>query len=154
MTFERACALAVLFIFLYSGCAIDSPLQHKKPAEFSGEVFSALQQPVSQAIVEINGQRTKTQENGRFQIRVGRSDTYLLSIRKTGFGLLSQSYDSGIQGRRWILTPATVKEVNPSRPIHVTDELSERACQGTLSSQSAPPMLPWWGGSRPNCEQS
>lgn len=129
-------ALALCGAVLLSACALDSIRQHRSPVEFSGEVYSAMGEPVNRAAVEINGQLTMTRENGRFQIQVRHSPAYLFSIRKTGFGLLSQSSDSGIQNRRWILTPATVKEVDPSRPVFIKDEQSTRGCIGSLSSRT------------------
>jgi hypothetical protein len=114
---------------------------------FSGIVASVDSKPIRAATVEVNGSIVTTDDDGRFGLLARRSGRYVLNIRKPGFALVSQIYQSGVRDKTWVMDGATTVFADPRQAISVRD--SPR-CRGTLSGkvdwsqypmQRAPRML-------------
>jgi hypothetical protein len=67
---------------------------------------------------------------------VKESNRYVLNIRKQGFALNSRVYDRAMTGGRWILRPAQVVSIDPTRDVNITHKRSERDCPGPDSSHA------------------
>lgn len=98
---------------------------------FTGIVVTPSGAPVASASVEIVGNPVvNTDTNGRFQTNVKEANRYVLNIRKEGFALNSRVYDRAITGGRWILRPAQVVTIDPTRDVSITHKRGERDCPG------------------------
>lgn len=98
---------------------------------FTGIVVTPAGAPVPNASIEIVGNPViQTGASGRFQTNVREADRYVLNIRKEGFALNSRVYDRGVTGGRWILRPAQVVMIDPTRDTHITHQRGERDCSG------------------------
>jgi cytochrome c5 len=108
---------------------------------FSGKV-DATDAPagVAGAQIEINGQLTSTGPDGNFYIHVADATRFVLNIRKTGYGLISQIYDRSTTGGQWTLAHATISSQDPTQDIDVRDGRDERNCVGALACR-----LNWQG---------
>lgn len=102
------------------------------PIIFSGQVVSNFNEKIVNAMVEVNGQATRTDKNGAFTLPVKLAGRYVINIRQEGFGLFSRSFTSGIENTVWTMTKATVWEnQDPNSRISVKDNLSKEGCQGS-----------------------
>ena len=102
---------------------------------FSGTVNSSAGGFVGGAQVEINGVTTATDAMGFFRVHIKDARQFVLNIRKLGYGLVSQVYDRGITGGQWILTPATVAALDPTKQISLTNERRPTDCPGMASAR-------------------
>ncbi|MFL6313351.1 MAG: carboxypeptidase-like regulatory domain-containing protein [Terriglobales bacterium] len=98
---------------------------------FTGIVVTPAGTPVPHASIEIVGNPVvNTDAAGRFQTTVKEADRYVLNIRKAGFALNSRVYDRAITGGRWILRPAQVVTIDPTRNVSIAHKRTERDCPG------------------------
>ncbi len=102
---------------------------------FSGKVDATDASFVAGAEVEVNGDKTNTDGQGRFQLRVPEADRFVLNIRKAGYGLVSRIYDKAVTDGRWTLTLATVMSVDPTTDFEVFDRRDKRNCPGPAADQ-------------------
>lgn len=100
---------------------------------FSGTVYSTAGGIVAGASVTVNGEPAKTDAAGFFRLHARVADRYVLNVRQPGFSFLSRILDRGSTGGHYVLRPATVATVDPSRDIDVFDRRSERDCPGPAS---------------------
>lgn len=104
---------------------------------FSGRVVSTdKNKPITEAIVDVNGETTATDANGLFKLPIENANAprFVLSIRKRGFGLVSRIYDKSVHDATWTMTPATTQSVDPTKTIVVRDVASQATCTGSLTS--------------------
>jgi hypothetical protein len=110
---------------------------------FSGTVVDPNGVGVSGAQIEVNGRITNANSTGRFSFEVPLADKYVLTIRSTPgaapnqptYGTISFVYTGSIAGGRWVLRPAQVFTVDPTKPIALQHKRSERDCQGPVTSK-------------------
>lgn len=102
---------------------------------FSGKVDATDASFVAGAEVEVNGDKTTTNGQGRFQLRVKEADRFVLNIRKAGYGLVSRIYDKAVVDGRWTLVLATVTTVDPTADFEVFDRRDKRNCPGPAADQ-------------------
>jgi hypothetical protein len=111
-----------------------SVLADGKGVPFTGIVVEPSGVPVADALIEIVGNPAiKTDANGRFQMVVPEADRYVFNVRKQGYALNSSVYDRAMTGGRWILRPAQVMTIDPTRNVTIAHERSERDCSGPVS---------------------
>ena len=101
---------------------------------FSGFVAGTDTGVLDGATVDVNGQHTVTAIDGSFNMRVVDADRFVLNIRKSGYGLVSQIYDGALMGGNWTMTRATVVTADPFQGIQVADKRDPRNCLGPLSA--------------------
>ncbi len=147
----RIISLFLVCIFLISSCG-QPATPTRKPATptheptapvkvtFSGKILTKAGDPIGQAQVEVNGVSTQTDGNGAFKITVQADDQnvnnrFVMNIWKKGFGLVSRVYYNGIQDRSWVLTEATVTDIDPTLDNLITDGRKSNICLGSLSSR-------------------
>jgi hypothetical protein len=111
-----ACALA--------GCL--SSCEKKDQAYFSGRVLSNAGRPIAGAMVSINNAETETGKDGKFslRLRLPRTNGYLITVRKFGFGLFSRRLNTPFSGRDIFLTEGTVTVFDPSSDVVLVDRNS------------------------------
>jgi hypothetical protein len=107
-------------------------------ADLQGTIFSGTIQCTdgttgAGARVEVNGQLTIAGAEGVFYLGVNPANRYVFNIRKPGYALLSQIYDSSVVAGHWTLTRAFSTTVDPTQPIQLTESRDERNCPGPLS---------------------
>jgi hypothetical protein len=111
--------------------AVVSVLAGAVGVPFTGFVVTPTGAPVVNASIDIVGNPVlNTDTNGRFQANVKEANRYVLNIRKEGFALNSRVYDRAITGGRWILRPAQVVTIDPTRDVNLTHRRGERDCPG------------------------
>lgn len=101
---------------------------------FSGTVVSVSNESIDQAQVTINGETSKTDQEGRFKInlKVGQT-SYLVRVEKFGYGLYSRSFVNSFSDKEIILTQGTVVEFDPSIDNVIEDTNSSNSiAQSTL----------------------
>ena len=104
---------------------------------FTGSVVTPSGAPVANAAIEIVGNAVVTTDaRGRFQTNVKEADRYVFNVRKEGFALNSRVYDRGVTGGRWILRPAQVVTINPTRNVAITHQRGENDCLGPESARA------------------
>lgn len=103
--------------------------------EFSGVVTATDAPVVAGASVEVNGERTSTDANGRFRLFVKDEQRFVMNIRKQGYALSSSIYYNAVVGGTWQLVRASVEVVDPTRDIEVTNQRSPRDCPGPPSNR-------------------
>lgn len=138
MNVLRTVVLMVVFCGLLSGCSsCRFVCERPQPPVFSGQVVSNFGKALSEATVDVNGQTATTDREGFFRLTaVPLSSKYVVTIRKSGYGMLSKVSTREIEGKRWTLTQATVVTVDPTKPndpsgrIVVRDLLSTSGCLG------------------------
>jgi hypothetical protein len=111
----------IVAAFLYS-CKPDERCQ-----EFSGTVVSNSGLAIPGATVKINDKETTTDEKGVFKLsscEKGKSNDYLITVRKFGFGLYAKNFNSGFKEKRIILAEGTVLQFDPSVATKLTDTIS------------------------------
>jgi hypothetical protein len=117
--------------------AVFSVHSDERGVPFTGSVVTPAGAPVANAAIEIVGNAPVTTDaGGRFQTYVKEADRYVLNIRKEGFALNSRAYDRGVTGGRWILRPAQVLTIDPTRNATVTHQRTERDCLGPESARA------------------
>ena len=101
--------------------------------------------PVPGASVTINGVRATADTSGAFRLAVAGAVKYVVNIKKEGYAPYSQVHVSEMLGKEWILSPATIKQVDPRSDIRVIDVSVNGNCQGTTSSRvrEAPNAISW-----------
>jgi hypothetical protein len=82
---------------------------------FSGTVTDPGGNPVPEADVEINGEQTKTRDNGEFRTLITANENYRLTIRKHGYVNYSRNLRKPSVGRFWKLSPTRVLNIEPAR---------------------------------------
>jgi hypothetical protein len=106
---------------------------------FSGRVIADSGEAVSGAEVDVNGTKEKTDGGGSFKLKVDKLEDknkrYLMNIQKPGYGLFSEKYSAGVEGKKWVLTKGTVETVTPTAAINVTNIRTSGSCRGSLSSR-------------------
>lgn len=105
-------------------------LTGERGLQFAGRVDGTDTPAVRGAIVEVNGHTTVTGADGRFSMRIPDAERFVLNIRATGYGLVSQIYDDAVIGGQWTLTRASVTRVDPTLQIVVTEQRDRRNCPG------------------------
>jgi len=104
---------------------------------FTGIVVNPGGAPVEMADVEIVGNPgVKTDGQGYFQTTVKEDSRYVLNIRKEGYALNSQVHDRSVTGGRWILHPAQVITIDPTRDVRIVNRRSELDCAGPTSMRA------------------
>jgi hypothetical protein len=104
---------------------------------FTGIVVNPAGAPVEKAEVEIVGNPSvKTDGRGYFQTTVKEDDRYVLNIRKEGYALNSQIYDRSVTGGRWIIRPAQVITIDPTRDVRIVNRRLEQDCPGPGSMRA------------------
>jgi hypothetical protein len=117
--------------------AVFSVHADERGVPFTGSVVTPTGAPVANAAIEIVGNAVvMTDARGRFQTNVKEADRYVFNVRKEGFALNSRVYDRGVTGGRWILRPAQVIIINPTRNVAITHQRSERDCPGPESARA------------------
>jgi hypothetical protein len=98
---------------------------------FTGIVVTPSGAPVADASIEIVGNAAvKTDASGRFHTNVKEADRYVFNVRKEGYALNSRVYDGAVTGGRWILRPAEVTTIDPTKDNRISHKRSERDCPG------------------------
>jgi hypothetical protein len=95
------------------------------------------------APVTVNGRIVNTNSQGRFNLEVPLSDRYVLTVRgpslspanQTAYGMISFVYTNSIVGGRWVLRPAQITSIDPTRSNSIQHKRSERDCMGSLTSK-------------------
>lgn len=100
---------------------------------FSGQIVNPANSGVPAADVDINGKAITTNANGFFYLHVPQANEYIMNVRKVGYALLSRVYLDGQTNGRWMLTPAKVVIVDPTKDIDVRDD--KRVCPGAISQR-------------------
>lgn len=117
--------------------AVLSVLADEKGVPFTGVVVEPSGAPVANALVEIVGNSViNTDNRGRFQTNVKEADRYVFNVRKEGYALNSRVYDGAVTGGRWILHPAQVVTIDPTRNVSISHKRTERDCPGPDSSRA------------------
>jgi hypothetical protein len=152
----RMAFAAIACSIILSGCISDLFCKREphnirvtegNPITFSGTVISNFGKPVAGAIVEVNGKERKTDAKGVFSVPARIAGSYIVTIRKDGYGLFSQTFQTGVESKTWVLTEATIKRLDPTQVMRVHDELSQKGCYGTLSSRvDSERQMPVYGG--------
>ena len=93
-------------------------------AVFSGQVLSTTNSPLVEATVNVNGRAITTDDRGFFNLAVGSSSQYIVTIRKRGYGLFSRVYTKGLENKNWRLTRATLTTLNPAIGGVIQDALA------------------------------
>jgi len=117
------------------GYAKDSVAIDTKGVRFTGLVQATDAPKVAGAQVEINGDVAFSDADGRVDLTVPEARRYVVNVRKSGYGLVSKIYGTGMQGTRWTLTRASVTSVDPKQVIVVRNERKPGDCPGALSDR-------------------
>jgi hypothetical protein len=103
---------------------------------FSGFVSGTDIAALSGAEVNVNGRQALTDASGWFSIKVADRKRFVLTIRKDGYGFISNIYYDGVSGGRWQLTRAQTFNVDPTQPIAVSQrDRNPRECDGPPSER-------------------
>ncbi|MDJ0762624.1 MAG: hypothetical protein QNJ97_06500 [Myxococcota bacterium] len=104
---------------------------------FSGKIVTVGNKPIQNADVTVNGNAAKTDSKGKFKIALkeGDDETFIVTVRKPGYGLLSRIFDKPIDDVTWQLPPGIKHSVDPTKPISVKAPFRRRQCRGSLSSR-------------------
>lgn len=134
---QKIKALSTLFfsILILSGCQPKEEERDNNVA-FDGIVNNVSGESIESAIIEINGQSTKTDKEGRFEIKVDSAEKYVLKAKKANYASISNVYSSKQSKIRLTLFDATVKSFDPSKDISLTDVKSTNRPGPTLSRAS------------------
>jgi hypothetical protein len=101
---------------------------------FTGIVVTPSGASVADASIEIVGNPAiKTDARGRFHTTVKEADRYVFNVRKEGYALNSRVYDGAVTGGRWILRPAEVLTIDPTKDVRITHKRGESDCAGPES---------------------
>ena len=103
---------------------------------FSGRVITPSNAPVPGALVDVNGVTALSSPAGYVRLRAPQSESYILDITADGYAPLSAIYTNGQTGGVWMLQPAQVHVVDPTKPIDVQHE--KPICPGAPSQR-----IPW-----------
>lgn len=119
-----------------------SVLATGKGTPFTGQVVDLTGNPIKDAEVEIISDGNpnpivKTNAQGYIATNVQGADRYVLNVRKEGYALNSRIYDKAVTGARWLLRPAQVVIVDPTKDIVLTHKRSQRECTGPISRQAS-----------------
>lgn len=109
-----------------------------KPTDlFEGRVVNFKNEGLTDAEVEINGIKTKTEKDGAFILKLekGSATSFVVNARKDGFATYSQTIGAPSKNLRFILYEATVVSVDPTKEIKVTDTNSKNR-PGPLTAQA------------------
>lgn len=111
--------------------AVLSVLADGRGVPFTGIVVTPRGAPVADASIEIVGNPAiKTDARGRFQTNVKVADRYVFNARKDGYALNSRVYDSAVTGGRWILRPAQVLTIDPTKNVRIAHQRGDGDCLG------------------------
>jgi hypothetical protein len=103
---------------------------------FGGVVVGTDGPALADATVEVNGARATTDADGRFVLVAPEAPRFIVNIHRTGYAYASRTYDSGITGGRWEMTPATVTSVDPTGRFEVVDVPAPRGdCPGAIGDR-------------------
>lgn len=112
-----------------------SVLVGNRGVPFTGVVVEPGGAPVGNARVEIVGNpAVETGPDGYFSAVVAEADRYVFNVRKRGYALNSQIYDRGVTGGRWLLHPAKIVIIDPTREAVINHERGQRDCPGPDSA--------------------
>jgi len=97
----------------------------KNKIKFSGFVKSNSGNTVVGAKVEINDQKTETDEKGSFVLYLNpEQKDFLVKVRKFGFGYYSNRFTSAFTDKTITLTEGTIVPFDPSTGVTLTDSNS------------------------------
>jgi len=116
---------SIVFLLIIASTTLSSCLEQceeKEKTTFSGAVQTVSGDAVVGALVQVNTDRIKTDQNGSFKIEVDANQmSFLVSVESFGYGLFSRSFDSGFEGKKIILTQGTVVEFDPTVDNTIAD---------------------------------
>jgi hypothetical protein len=130
---RRASFLALGLAAFFGQAALGPPAAAFQTPSFSGTVTDQGGRPVNRATVEVNGKRTLTRDDGRFQLEVPADRRYLLNISHPDFAEFSHVSRTPLSGQNWRLVRAQIETVDASRAIALRDtrpELKARQMKG------------------------
>jgi hypothetical protein len=117
--------------------AVLSVLANGRGVPFTGIVVTPSGAPVADATIEIVGNPTvKTNAKGQFQTNVKEADRYVFNVRKDGYALNSRVYDGAVTGGKWILRPAQVITIDPTKNVRITHKRGDGDCVGPESMRA------------------
>ncbi|MCU1268548.1 MAG: domain containing protein [Acidobacteria bacterium] len=109
---------------------------------FSGTVVEPGGMGVAGALIEVNGRITNANSSGRFNFEVPVDDKYVMTIRSNpggapnpAYGTISFVYTGSIIGGRWMLRPAQVFTIDPTKPITLRQKRTQKDCLGSVTSK-------------------
>lgn len=135
-TLSLLCAcMLIAGLSTLESCKRKEPEKTEPPREkgtlFSGTVWSSKKEPIAEAAIDINGKEIKSGPKGEFELRVDSAARYIVTIRKTGYGIVSKVYIAAVEGKKYVLPQAFTVTVNASKPIQARDALAPARCAGT-----------------------
>jgi len=109
---------------------------------FTGNVTDNAGNPIKNAEVEIISDGSSnplltTDARGGIATNVQQADRYVVNVRKEGYALNSHVYDRAVTGGRWILRPAQVVTINPTRNVRIAHKRTQRDCPGPDSIRAS-----------------
>jgi Carboxypeptidase regulatory-like domain len=129
--------LVFVGLLFFSSCKKD-PCADGVCSQFQGCVTDQDGKPIPGADVSIKSASVKTDEKGCYAISFDEekpAGDYVITIRKEKFATASQVAFGPGKGRQHILYPASVFDVDPTKPIDLTDTESTKR-KGSFSAQA------------------
>jgi archaellum component FlaF (FlaF/FlaG flagellin family) len=124
----RSLTLFILFIIAVFFYSCESCKECDGP-EFSGKVISNSGSAIAGATVKINDKEATTDNDGVFKMSIcdkSKSDEFLVTVRKFGFGLYAKRFNSGFKEKEIVLAQGTVVDFDPSVATTLTDTVSTK----------------------------
>lgn len=126
--------LAILCsIFFLDACKRDEKLEtpDTNADAFSGSVQTPEGEPVSDAIIQINGKEVKTEKDGSFRLKTENKGRYVVTIKKKGYKMISKVFIRPVKDYPYTLEKAFTATIDPTKPNVIRDLNSATACVGS-----------------------
>jgi hypothetical protein len=91
-------------------------------AIFAGRVAGSAGPPLPGVAVDVNGRRTTTDAQGNFNVEVGESERYVVTVKRAGYALVSRVFHAGATALDLRLDRAQRRSCDPTKPCAIREE--------------------------------
>lgn len=92
--------------------------------QFSGHVEDPQTQPITGAIVSVNGIVAISDDDGYFEVNVPEAPRYTVNISASGYQTLNEVSHVRQVGRRYVMSPVTTTDFDPGIELQVTEVIA------------------------------